>query len=321
MAKTKREIVLERVPLQFHLNPDGFSDSTSPTETHVIRKDGDQWCLYTSDGSKKLGCHDSKEGALAQERAIKAQEAQAKDSSVESGRFSGIASVFGSVVDTFPNRTKFRRGAFLKTINERGHRVKILSQHDDRSTWIGLPTKLQETKEGLYVEASLNKTSLGLDAAEALRHAASLGKLDCAEMSIGFDALNCDMVEDEEDKEVFREITEARLFEISLVNFGADTQTSIIEAANLDLGLLPRNNQESFFDWTLRTLKALREGAAPFKEQAPLNEAQRKQLMEELALHIPAGSPSSALTEYERQRKLTEIEIAEAEAAFALLAI
>lgn len=239
-------------------------------------------------------------------------------SEFEAGRFSGIASVFGSIVDTFPNRTKFREGAFLKTLNDRASRVKILSQHDDRSVPIGLPTKLQETKEGLFFEASLNNTTLGKDWAEALRHAAALGKMDAAELSIGFDALNCDMVEDEDDQEVFREITEARLWEISLVSFGADRQTKVFEANRIEL---LKSDRESHFEHILSTLKALREGAAPFKEHAPLTEAQRQQLTDEIALHAPAEPPEKALTEYEKERKLAEIEIAEAEAAFALATI
>lgn len=240
-------------------------------------------------------------------------------SEFEAGRFSGIASVFGSIVDTYPNRTRFREGAFLKTINDRSSRVKILSQHDDRATWIGLPTKLQETKEGLYLEASLNKTSLGLDVAEAMKHAAALGKLDAVEFSIGFDALNCDMVEDEEDKEMFREVTEARLWEVSVVNFGADRQTRAIDVEiasrqDLERALMPKQNRESFVVWSLQTLKSFREGAAP----APLTEAQRKQITEELALHAPAEPPKpSALTDYEIERQLSAIALAEAEIAFA----
>lgn len=240
-------------------------------------------------------------------------------SEFEAGRFSGIASVFGSIVDTYPNRTKFREGAFLKTLNDRSSRVKILSQHDDRSVWIGLPTKLQETSEGLSFDASLNNTTLGKDYAEALRHASSLGKLDAVELSIGFDALNCDMVEDEDDKEIFREVTEARLWEISLVNFGADRQTKVTEASRLDLerALAPKADRDSVFQWALASIKLLREGTA----SAPLTEAQRKQLTEELALHAPVEPPSSALTDYEKERRLIEIEIAEAEAAFEMLAI
>jgi len=45
--------------------------------TATIRKCGSQWCLYTKDGSRLLGKHESKEKALAQERAIKARQAGA----------------------------------------------------------------------------------------------------------------------------------------------------------------------------------------------------------------------------------------------------
>jgi hypothetical protein len=38
----------------------------------IIRREGDRWCLWTSDGSRKLGCHDTREEALAQERAVQA---------------------------------------------------------------------------------------------------------------------------------------------------------------------------------------------------------------------------------------------------------
>lgn len=40
--------------------------------TATIRRCGSQWCLYTHDGSRLLGKHETKEKALRQERAIKA---------------------------------------------------------------------------------------------------------------------------------------------------------------------------------------------------------------------------------------------------------
>jgi hypothetical protein len=36
----------------------------------VIRHEKSQWCLYTHDGSRRLGCHPSREAALRQERAV-----------------------------------------------------------------------------------------------------------------------------------------------------------------------------------------------------------------------------------------------------------
>lgn len=40
----------------------------------VIREEKGRYCLYTHDGKKKLGCHDTREKAEAQERAIKSAE-------------------------------------------------------------------------------------------------------------------------------------------------------------------------------------------------------------------------------------------------------
>lgn len=42
----------------------------------MIKHEGSKWVLYTSDGSRKLGTHDSKEDAERQEEAIKANEAR-----------------------------------------------------------------------------------------------------------------------------------------------------------------------------------------------------------------------------------------------------
>jgi len=42
--------------------------------SETIRKCGSKWCLYTKDGSKILGKHDTKKDAIGQERAIYANE-------------------------------------------------------------------------------------------------------------------------------------------------------------------------------------------------------------------------------------------------------
>lgn len=43
----------------------------------VVRKIGEEWCLFASDGNRRLGCHPTKEAAEAQERAIKADTGRA----------------------------------------------------------------------------------------------------------------------------------------------------------------------------------------------------------------------------------------------------
>jgi len=155
----------------------------------------------------------------------------------EAGRFRGLASVFGSPVDTVGMlgvRTRFRPGAFKKTLADRAMRVKILSAHDQGAVPIGLPVSLQETSEGLEIVGSLNQTALGQDWAAMIQHAKELGQLDAVEMSIGFDSIQDAMVEDEDDGEMFREIIEARLWEVSLVSAGADRHTRVLEAASLE---------------------------------------------------------------------------------------
>lgn len=44
----------------------------------MIRKEGDKYVLYTRDGSRVLGRHDTREEALAQERAIQVHKHQPK---------------------------------------------------------------------------------------------------------------------------------------------------------------------------------------------------------------------------------------------------
>ena len=42
--------------------------------TNVIKKEGGKFALFTKDGKRKLGTHDSEEGAKKQEASIKASE-------------------------------------------------------------------------------------------------------------------------------------------------------------------------------------------------------------------------------------------------------
>lgn len=44
----------------------------------VIKKEGDKWVLYDSKGKKKLGTHDTKKKAKAQEAAINISKARKK---------------------------------------------------------------------------------------------------------------------------------------------------------------------------------------------------------------------------------------------------
>ncbi|MCR4301806.1 MAG: hypothetical protein NUV51_09365 [Sulfuricaulis sp.] len=54
----------------------GPGGGTEEFRTCVVRREGDQWILYSQDGSKKLGTHDSEESAKRQEHAINISKAR-----------------------------------------------------------------------------------------------------------------------------------------------------------------------------------------------------------------------------------------------------
>jgi HK97 family phage prohead protease len=98
----------------------------------------------------------------------------------EYGKFEGYASVFEN---TDLGNDIVKRGAFRKTIRERGVQgVKLLYQHKSDMP-IGVLESIKEDDEGLYVKGKLAlKTQAGQEAYELLK----MGALDA--MSIGFRA-------------------------------------------------------------------------------------------------------------------------------------
>jgi uncharacterized protein len=119
-----------------------------------------------------------------------------------------IADAGGSFVEVF------RRGAFARTIRERGpQRVKLLAMHDARRLPLGRATVLREDPGGLYLEARVSQTQAGNEALELLRD----GALDA--FSVGFSIPTGG--ERWSQRRTHREIVEARLHEVSLVHEGA----------------------------------------------------------------------------------------------------
>ncbi|MFF0501622.1 HK97 family phage prohead protease [Nocardia aobensis] len=97
----------------------------------------------------------------------------------------GLAVPFGEVTevrDSYgpPYKETFVRGAFTRTIAERGNKLRLLAQHDGRSFPIGTPVSLAETDAGLAVAFRLSRTSAANDALELVRDGTVTG------FSIGF---------------------------------------------------------------------------------------------------------------------------------------
>jgi HK97 family phage prohead protease len=75
------------------------------------------------------------------------------------------------------------RGAFATTIRERGHKVRVFTQHDVTKLPIGRPTSLREDAAGLVAELRIARTAAGDDALALVAD----GVLDG--VSIGFTAV------------------------------------------------------------------------------------------------------------------------------------
>ena len=123
------------------------------------------------------------------------------------GRFSGYASVFDR-----PDlgRDVIARGAFSRSLTERGSGgVRMLYQHDPAEV-IGRWTVIREDGHGLYVEGQLTP-----GAPRAAEVYANLVNRAIDGLSIGFRAVRSRR----DEKRGYRRILEADLWEISIVTF------------------------------------------------------------------------------------------------------
>ncbi len=103
----------------------------------------------------------------------------------------------------------FVQGAFKRTIQHRGDKVKLLSQHNARTNPLGRATLLREDAAGLYGEFYVSRTTAGDEALELLRD----GALDS--FSVGFSPIK----HEKRGRTIVR--TEVGLREASLVTFPA----------------------------------------------------------------------------------------------------
>tara|TARA_R110000782_G_scaffold168405_2_gene260477 strand:+ start:183 stop:806 length:624 start_codon:yes stop_codon:yes gene_type:complete len=133
----------------------------------------------------------------------KALNFKADDVNTGARTFTGYASTF----DADLGNDIISKGAFNKTLKERGDRVKILWQHADP---IGKPLSMNTDSKGLFVEGKISKTRLGDEAVELMND----GVID--QMSIGF---SIPSGKSERDSKGMRLINEVKLFEFSLVTF------------------------------------------------------------------------------------------------------
>ena len=131
----------------------------------------------------------------------------------EAGQFTGYASVFGNE-DSYGDVVE--RGAFKRTIKAKGGQFPMLWQHEPWEP-IGLFTEAAEDDTGLTVQGHLNlDTQRGAEGYSLLKQGALRG------MSIGYETINSKPRDGRG-----RNLTEIRLWEISLVTFPANERALV----------------------------------------------------------------------------------------------
>jgi HK97 family phage prohead protease len=137
----------------------------------------------------------------------------------DDGTFEAYGSVFGNV-DSYGDVVV--KGAFTKTLQDRGDKVRLLWQHDPAKP-IGKFTAMSEDDYGLKCTGALNlNVQQGAEAYQHLKH----GDLDG--MSIGFMTVKSMDGSGDEDGDV-RYLTELKLYEVSLVTFPANEEATVTQ--------------------------------------------------------------------------------------------
>src|SRR5690554_6730312 len=149
----------------------------------------------------------------------KAVEFKADDVDADSRIISGYASTW----DLDQGGDMIVRGAFAKSLETHGKKVRVLWQHNSQMP-IGRPELMQEDEKGLFVRSYIAKTRQGDEALELARE----GIIDS--MSIGY------MVNESEYRDDgVRVISELKLMEYSLVTWPMNEAAVITGVKNLDV--------------------------------------------------------------------------------------
>ncbi len=194
-------------------------------------------------------------------------EFRSEDAEGTIGTLSGYAAVFNqdTLIDSWEGRfyERLSPGAFKKTIQENGHKVRALFDHGmDPSIGnkpLGKPSTMREDDYGLYVEVPLDDTSYNRDLVASLRSGAIDGQ------SFRFSVK--DEAWETRDGAEYREIRQVALHEFGPVTFPA------YEATTASI-----RSQEGYKIW-----RAAHEAPAPpAAEEAPADDkaAERKRLLE-----------------------------------------
>jgi|TARA_R100000149_G_C5875529_1_gene139333 HK97 family phage prohead protease len=131
----------------------------------------------------------------------------------------GIVKGYGSI---FGNKDSdddiIEKGAYRKTLQENGKRIKYIYQHDITKP-LGVMKELFEDDKGLAFTAEVPKTQLGKDVLELMK----FGVIE--ENSVGI----MPIVKEYDDQKQVRYLKEVKLYEVSAVTLAANNEAKIDE--------------------------------------------------------------------------------------------
>ena len=150
---------------------------------------------------------------------------EVKDIDEEEGIFTGYAATFSKRPDSYGDIID--RGAFTKTLKERGKKVKILFNHSVMDP-IGRPFEIMEDERGLFVKGKL---SLGVQRAREVLSLMKDGVI--TEMSIGYNVIKETWIDG------IRHLPELKLWDASPVVFAANEEAVLLGVKEMELKPFP----------------------------------------------------------------------------------
>ena len=207
----------------------------------------------------------------------KASKFQVKDSNDDARTIKGYASVFGNLDS---DSDTIQKGSFKRSIKEWGpegkDRIALVAQHD-MSRPVARITELKEDENGLYMEAKFGTHRDGDD----YYRMAKEGIIN--EFSVGFVP-----VEKEENEKGGYDISQIKLYEVSMVTVAANDEAVVTEVKSADPLKLVKQIEDKDLAFKLEKeylrLMGTQETTtkAASEEEAPEQEVEVKTIAEQL---------------------------------------
>tara|TARA_Y100001937_G_C7123238_1_gene333666 strand:+ start:1335 stop:2015 length:681 start_codon:yes stop_codon:yes gene_type:complete len=143
------------------------------------------------------------------------KQAPIADIDEKAGIVKGYGSIFGNLDS---DKDIIEKGAYRKTLQENGKRIKYIYQHDITKP-LGVMKELFEDDKGLAFTAEVPKTQLGKDVLELMKY----GVIE--ENSVGI----MPIVKEHDDQKQIRYLKEVKLYEVSAVTLAANNEAKIDE--------------------------------------------------------------------------------------------